>query len=117
MNAPDNPMTIRETAHGLTFPIRVQPRSSRCECAGIEDGTVKLKITAPPVEGRANEECILLLAETLKLKRRQISIAGGLKSRNKVVAVTGLSAPALRERLAALSGTASGTGSPRKHPA
>lgn len=116
MNAPDKPMMIRETADGVTFPIRVQPRSSRCECAGIEAGSVKLKITAPPLEGRANAECILLLAETLKLKRRQISITGGLKSRNKIVAVTGLSAPALREKLAAFPGTASGAGSPRKHP-
>lgn len=103
MNAPRTPMDIHETAAGVTFPIRVQPRASRCECSGVQDGAVRLKITAPPVEGRANEECIRLLAEALKLRKRQITILSGRKSRNKVVAVAGLSAAALRERLAGLA--------------
>ena len=103
MNAPRTLMVIHETSEGVTFPIRVQPRASRCECAGVQDGAVRLKITAPPVEGRANEECVRLLAETLKLRKRQITILTGLKSRNKVVAVAGLSAAALRERLADLA--------------
>jgi hypothetical protein len=105
MNAPRTLMDIRETAEGVTFPIRVQPRASCCECAGVQDGAVRLKITAPPVEGRANEACIRLLAEALNLRKRQITILSGLKSRNKVVAVAGLSAAALRERLAGLAAT------------
>jgi len=105
MNAPRTLMDIHETAEGVTFPIRVQPRASCCECAGVQDGAVRLKITAPPVEGRANEACIRLLAEALNLRKRQITILSGLKSRNKVVAVAGLSAAALRERLAGLAAT------------
>ena len=62
-------LRIRETENGVVLDIRVLPRSSRCELAGIQDGALKMKITAPPVEGRANEECIRFLSDLLKVRK------------------------------------------------
>ncbi|MBU3932295.1 MAG: DUF167 domain-containing protein [Pseudomonadota bacterium] len=80
---------IRETAAGVVFRIRVVPRASRCEVAGIQDDALKLRITAPPVEGKANEECIRLLAELLGVKKTQVTIVAGHASRTKTVSVEG----------------------------
>ncbi len=81
---------IRETANGVTFQIQVLPRSSKCEVAGIQGDYLRIKITAPPLEGRANEECIRFLAAALGIKRPRVSILKGLKSRKKTIAVNGL---------------------------
>jgi uncharacterized protein (TIGR00251 family) len=81
---------VKQTKDGIIFQIRVLPRSSRCELVGVHDGALKLKITAPPVEGQANEECIRFLAEKLGVRKAQVKIMGGFKSKNKTVAVSGL---------------------------
>lgn len=81
---------IKETPDGVVFNIRVLPRSSRCEIAGIQNDALKLKITAPPVEGKANEECIRFLSDRLGVKRSKISIVAGQKSKNKSIAISGL---------------------------
>ena len=81
---------IRKTEAGIAFRIRVVPRASRSEIAGIQDDALKVRITAPPVEGRANEECIRLLAEKLGVKKAQVTIIAGHSSRAKTVAVTGI---------------------------
>ena len=93
---------IRETATGVVFRIRVVPRASRCEVAGIQDDALKLRITAPPVEGKANEACITLLAELLGVKRTQVAIISGHASRTKTVAVEGVKAKEIAARIAAL---------------
>ncbi|MEK7374584.1 MAG: DUF167 domain-containing protein [Thermodesulfobacteriota bacterium] len=93
---------IRETATGVVFRIRVVPRASRCEVAGIQDDALKLRITAPPVEGKANEECIRLLAELLGVKKTQVTIIAGHASRTKTVSVEGRKA---REIAAAVPAT------------
>ncbi|MBU2227056.1 MAG: YggU family protein [Proteobacteria bacterium] len=92
---------IRETAAGAVFRIRVVPRASRCEAAGIRDDALKLRITAPPVEGKANEECIRLLAELLGVKKTQVTIIAGHASRTKTVAVSGRTAGEIAARLPA----------------
>lgn len=81
---------IKETSNGVIFHIRVLPRSSRCELAGVQDDALKLKITAPPIEGQANEECIRFLAEKLGVSKAQVQITGGHKSKKKTIAVVGL---------------------------
>ncbi|MBN2397964.1 MAG: YggU family protein [Deltaproteobacteria bacterium] len=81
---------VDETADGVVFNIRVIPRSSRCELAGIQGTALKLRITAPPVEGAANEECIRFLSKMLGVKRSQIRIVAGLRSKNKRVSVSGI---------------------------
>jgi hypothetical protein len=83
-------LLINETADGITFSVRVLPRSSRSEPAGIIDGVLKLKITAPPVEGAANEECIRVIARVLGVSKSRVEIASGRKSKQKVIRVKGL---------------------------
>ena len=93
---------IRETETGIVFRIRVVPRASRCEPAGIRDGALKLRITAPPVEGKANEECLRLLAGLFGVKKAQVTIIAGHASRTKTVAVEGVKAKEIAALIAAL---------------
>ncbi|HRT27166.1 MAG TPA: DUF167 domain-containing protein [Syntrophales bacterium] len=81
---------MKETERGLIFYVRVVPRSSRCEAAGIQDDALRIKITSPPVEGKANDECVRFLADLLGVKKSQVEIISGHKGRKKTVAVTGL---------------------------
>jgi uncharacterized protein (TIGR00251 family) len=70
--------------------------------AGIQGDALKLRITAPPVEGKANEACITLLAELLRVKRGQVTIISGHASRTKTVAVEGVKAKEIAARIAAM---------------
>ncbi len=90
---------IRDTSQGATFAVRVQPRSSRNAITGEMGEALKLALTAPPVEGKANEACIEFLAKLLKVPRSSVTIAAGETSRNKVIRVAGLSAEEVRQRL------------------
>ena len=92
---------IRETTAGVSFRIRVVPRASRCGPAGIRDDAWRLRISAPPVEGKANEACVALLAELLGVKRAQVTIIAGHASRTKTVAVRGAKAAEIAARIAA----------------
>ncbi len=83
-------LEISETKDGVLFKIRVIPRSSRSEVAGIQNGALKIKIKAPPVEGKANEECIRFLSELFGVARRHIAIAGGATSKNKRISIQGI---------------------------
>ncbi len=93
---------IRETETGVVFRIRVVPRASRCGPAGFQDDALKLRITAPPVEGRANDACVSLLAELLGVKRAQVTIIAGQSSRAKTVAVQGVRMREIASRIAEL---------------
>jgi uncharacterized protein (TIGR00251 family) len=90
---------MRDTLSGVTFTVKVQPRARRNAVTGELDGALKLALTAPPVEGKANEACVEFLAKFLKVPRSSVTIASGLTSRRKVVRVAGLSAKELRQRL------------------
>jgi uncharacterized protein (TIGR00251 family) len=81
---------MKETENGLIIHIRVVPRSAKCEIAGIQDDALKLKITAPPIEGQANTECIRVLADVLKVRKNQVTILSGHKSKKKTVAIEGI---------------------------
>jgi uncharacterized protein (TIGR00251 family) len=93
---------IRETETGVVFRIRVVPRASRCEPAGFQDDALKIRITVPPVEGKANEACIALLAELLGVKKAQVTIIAGQTSRMKTVAVEGMRVKEIAALIAAL---------------
>ncbi len=84
------------------FRIRVCPRAGRTGIAGVQDDALKLRIMAPPVEGKANDACIRLLAELLGVKRAQVTIIAGHASRTKTVAVAGAKAEQIASRIAAL---------------
>jgi len=92
---------IRDTPQGASFAVRVQPRARKNAIAGGIGDALKIALTAPPVEGRANEACIEFLAEFLKVPRSSITIAAGQSSRNKVVRVRGLTAAEVAGRLCA----------------
>jgi len=92
-------IAIHETAEGVTFAVKVQPRARRNAVVGELGDALKLALTAPPVDGKANEACIEFFAETLRLARSSVSIASGQTSRNKVIRVTGITAGQVRERL------------------
>jgi uncharacterized protein (TIGR00251 family) len=90
---------IKEFKNGLTFQVQVVPRASRAEIAGIQEGALKIKITALPVDGAANEACLKLLAKALKLKKSQMEILAGAKSRKKIVLVKDISKKDLEEKI------------------
>ena len=82
---------ISETDGGITLNIRVVPRASRSEIVGFHDGALKVRIAAPPVDGAANEELVKVLAKAVGLSRSSVEIVGGLASKNKRVALRGVS--------------------------
>ena len=90
-----SPISIHETAAGIVFRIRVIPRASRSEVVGIQGDALKLRLNAPPVEGKANEECIRLIAEILGVKKARVTIIAGHSARTKTVAVEGIGAGAV----------------------
>ena len=94
---------IQQRGDGITFSVRVHPKARRERIAGAMGDSLKLELTAPPVEGKANEACIRFFAEFLKVPRASVTIAAGANSRNKVIRVAGVSAEeverALREIL------------------
>ncbi len=84
--------TFHDSAGGTAFLVRVVPRSTKNEIVELmKDGTVKIHLTAPPVEGKANRQLVEFLSEIFQIKPSRIEIAAGEKSRNKVVTVDGLS--------------------------
>jgi hypothetical protein len=92
---------IRNIAGGASFAVRVHPRAKRNAITGTLGEALKLALTSPPVEGRANEACIEFLAQLLDVSRSSIAIAAGETSRNKVIRVSGLSAETVCERMLA----------------
>jgi uncharacterized protein len=91
---------IRESASGATFAIKVHPRAKKNAITGELDGALKLSLTAPPIEGKANDACIEFFARLLKVPRSSVTIASGQTSRNKVIRVLGLSAETVGRRIA-----------------
>lgn len=78
---------IKESKEGVGFTIHVTPRASRAQIIGIQEGMLKIKVTAQPHEGAANSACVEFLAKELNLKKSQIEIVAGFKSRKKTVLV------------------------------
>lgn len=92
---------IRDTAAGASFSVKVHPRARKNAITGELGDALKVSLTAPPAEGRANAALVEFLAELLKVPRSSVTIASGQSSRNKVVRVRGLSAAQVEERLRA----------------
>ncbi len=80
--------------------VRINPRSSRSQITGWEDGVLSIKLTAPPVEGAANKAAIEFLADQLGIKKSQITLVSGHTSRQKTFEIDGLTDEQLHERLA-----------------
>ncbi|MGH9499696.1 MAG: DUF167 domain-containing protein [Terriglobales bacterium] len=87
-------IAVHETSDGVSFAVKVQPRARKNGISGEFGDALKLSITAPPSEGRANVACIAFLANLLEVPRSSVTIASGESSRRKVIRVQGLSAEA-----------------------
>jgi hypothetical protein len=85
---------------GSALAIRVTPRASRNEISEIlSDGTVKIRLTAPPVEGKANQALIEFLADILEVPRTRIEIVAGTTGKDKLVSILDLDAETVHERI------------------
>lgn len=96
---------LQQQGDSVTFSVKVHPRARRERVAGVFGNALKLEITAPPVEGKANEACIEFFSELLKVPRSSVTIAAGNSSRHKVIRVVGVTAVSVEQTLtAALNG-------------
>lgn len=87
---------------GAALTIRVIPRASRTEITGIlEDGTVRIRVTAPPAEGKANRAVVEFLAKVLQVAPSQIEIVAGQRRRDKIVAITDMTPQEVEHRIQA----------------
>ena len=85
----------------ITFQVRVVPRASRSEVAGEHDGALRVRVTAPPVDGAANDEVVRILAKALGVSRSSVEIKSGHTSRVKQVRVSAPVAQVLQKLAAA----------------
>ena len=92
-------MPIEAAGDGCRLRLWVQPRAARDEVVGVQGDAVKVRLTAPPVEGKANEALVRFLAKQLGVPRSAVELTAGAGSRHKAVRVSGLSPQQARERL------------------
>lgn len=92
-------IAIQESAGSISFAVKVHPRAKKSAITGELGDALKLALTAPPVEGKANDACVEFFANLLKVPRSSVTIAAGQSSRNKVIRIAGISAAKFRRIL------------------
>ena len=94
-------MTLRitATAAGVCLEVQVQPRSSRNQVVGEQEGRLKIKLTAPPVEGEANQALVDFLAQLLRIPKKDIKLLKGESSRHKLIEIKGIGKQELMDKL------------------
>lgn len=92
-------VTIRDSPAGIVFAVKVHPRAKKNAITGGVGDALKVALTAPPVDGKANAACIEFFAKLLNVPRSSVTIASGQSSRNKVIRVLGMTAQQVRDRL------------------
>ncbi len=83
----------------VRISVRVHPSAARNEVMGFTDGVLQVRVSAPPIKGKANKELIAVLSRLLGVGKSQIDISRGHTTRNKVIAITGLSQADILNRL------------------
>jgi uncharacterized protein (TIGR00251 family) len=97
---PDIPLfDLREDEDGVVFKVSVQPAASREEVAGLHDRALRLRLTAPPIEGAANEACRVFLADLFHVSKGRVRIIRGHRSRRKWIHIRGATRRTILERL------------------
>ncbi|MCX6910867.1 MAG: DUF167 family protein [Verrucomicrobia bacterium] len=96
---------LKQTTDGCRLAIRVQPGASRSEVAGLHGAELKVRVKAPPVEGKANEALLECLAKLFRVKRNQCELLRGKSTRSKTVFVRGLNEALARAELAGRIGS------------
>jgi len=92
--------SIQDTPSGATFAVKVHPRARNNALTGEFENALKVSLTVPPAEGRANQACIEFFADLLKVPRSSVTIASGQSNRKKIVRVAGMSAEEIRRKMA-----------------
>ncbi|MBC7359107.1 MAG: YggU family protein [Desulfacinum sp.] len=90
---------LKSGPDGVILTLTIQPNAKKTELAGVLDASLRVRISAPPVEGAANKECIRFLAKFFGLSKSRVKILQGEKSRHKVVLLKGAQEQAIRDRL------------------
>ena len=85
----------------ITLTLHIQPGAKKTEFAGLHGDALKIRLAAPPVDGKANEALLRFVADTLDLPKSAVSLKSGHTSRRKVLEITGAALPAIEEFLAA----------------
>jgi len=93
---------VHDTPAGATFQVKVHPRARKNAITGVLGDALKLALTAPAVEGRANQACIDFVAKFLNVTRSSVTIAAGESSRQKLIRVAGVRAAQVEEKLRAI---------------
>jgi uncharacterized protein (TIGR00251 family) len=96
---------VSESAQGVSFAVKVHPRARKNAITGIAGDALKLSLTAPPVEGKANQAVVEFFADLFDIPRSSVTIASGATSRNKSVRIAGMSRSSVEQRLALASGS------------
>jgi uncharacterized protein (TIGR00251 family) len=96
-------IAIKETPQGTSLRVKVQPRARKNAITGTVGDALKVALTAPPVEGKANAALIEFLAKVFEIPRSSITIASGETSRLKIVNIHGARLDYLQQRLAAVN--------------
>jgi uncharacterized protein (TIGR00251 family) len=91
----ESAVRIRDTLRGVAFEVHVHPRARRTAITGILDGRVKLALTSPPVDGRANEELQRFFARLFEVSRNKVQVIGEEHTRNKRVLIAQRSGAAI----------------------
>lgn len=90
---------ITETGEGVQFSLKIQPRAAKNEISGLQGEALKVRLTAPPVDGEANEACIRFLAQWLGVAKNAVEIITGHTGRNKIILVRGISKDELLKKV------------------
>jgi uncharacterized protein (TIGR00251 family) len=90
---------VRDVGDGCTLNVRVHPGARKNGMVGVHAGAVKISLTTPPVDGRANEALIAFVAVMLRIPRGRVNLVSGMASRSKVLRITGKSAAEVRAAL------------------
>ena len=91
---------VQESAKGITFAVKVHPRARKNAITGVVGEALKLSLTPPPVEGKANQAVIEFFADLFAIPRSSVTIASGETSRNKIVRIAGVSKEVAEQKLA-----------------
>jgi hypothetical protein len=92
-------VSVHDSPDGVTLSVKIHPRAKKNAITGILDGALKVSLTAPPIDGKANDACIEFFAKLLQVPRSSVTIASGRTSRGKLIRVSGLSAEEVRRRI------------------
>lgn len=107
---------VKPHAEGATLAVRAQPGARKTAVLGEQAGALKVAVTAPPEDGRANDALVEVLKDWLGVKRSQVELHSGAAGRNKKVLVRGVAKAELAARIAALLSPLNGISTPARTP-